>query len=421
MISFAAVPPSHLHYTVVGGGIIGLATARELLMRGVRHVQVVEAETDIGIHQTGHNSGVVHAGLYYRPGSLKARLCREGMRMTKEYCKQHNLPYRAVGKLVVALDSSQTPALYQLYKNALKNGVPDVTLLNSRAQVQDIEPVCGGIAAIHSPHTAIVDWRALAVCFADDIRGMSGKISLATRIQSLTPTSQSLTLHLRSKNDAMITLQTDRLITCAGVQSDRVARSLGGAVYPVIIPIRGEYLRLSCDSSVRPHLNIYPVPPPNKNGAPFLGVHFTPTLSGDVIVGPNAVPALAREGYSWSQISLTDIVDMLTCRGFWNLAVNHSKFALSEIRKSIFCIDAIREAIQYVPLLEPSNFERLEKANGVRAQAVARDGTLIDDFVFESVHQNRVLNVRNAPSPGATSSLAIARMIVDRSFGLTSC
>lgn len=409
---------SKLRYTVIGGGIIGLATARELLVRGVRNVTVVEAEAELARHQTGHNSGVVHAGLYYHPNSLKAHLCRQGMQLTKAYCAQRGIPYKEVGKLVVAVYPSEIPALHHLYANAKRNAVPDISLLTTPQQVHDIEPSCGGIAAIHSPHTAIVDWCQVAKSLAEDICSLHGIIMLSSSAHALVSAPDSLTLYLRGQSTSASTtsIQADRLITCAGIQSDRVARALGASHYPIIIPVRGEYMRLTRKALVRPRTNIYPVPPVNQASAPFLGVHFTPTLSGDVIVGPNAVPALARNGYSWRYIDYHDIMDMIRHGGFWNVAIKHFRFAICEIYKSFYSLAAKREAIRFVPALKPSDFEPHPSSTGVRAQAVASDGSLIDDFVFESTHGNRVLHVRNAPSPGATSSLAIARMIVDRSL-----
>lgn len=415
-----------LRYVVVGGGIIGIATARHLLHRGVRHVTLLEAQTSLSTQQTGHNSGVVHAGLYYKPNSLKARLCRQGMRATYDYCQQRNIPYKTVGKLVVALYPSQLRQLHTLYRNAVNNGVPDVALLTSSKQIKQIEPCCAGIAAIHSPHTAIVDWRQVALHLADDVRLLGGTILLSAKAVGLSlpllSSTSPLSLRVVRDNQSSTTLQADRIITCAGVEADRVAQDLYGSPTPAIIPVRGEYLRLSKNPTVKPATNIYPVPPQpsaNKASPPFLGVHYTPTLSAnnDILIGPNAVPALSRHGTRLHHINLRDIATMLKYTGFWHLAAKHGSFAMSEIFKSLSVSAAIRDAIPYVPDLRPCDFHRRDPTlAGIRAQAVAPDGTLIDDFVFELVAQNRVLHVRNAPSPGATAALAFAELLVERSL-----
>lgn len=410
----------HLKYIVVGGGIIGTATARELLQRGVRHVTLLEADRQLSNHQTGHNSGVVHAGLYYKPNSLKARLCHRGVQSILPYCAQRNIPLKSVGKLVVALHPHQLPALHTLFDNAVTNNVKDVRLLTSPDAITHVEPCCAGIAAIHSPHTAIVDWRLVTHHLADDVRNLGGKIMLSTRASTMSknPTS-SLNLNVIQANGSSMTLQADRIVTCAGIQADRVANALHGSPHPAIIPIRGEYLRLVSNPSTKPTTNIYPVPPqPSesaKSSPPFLGIHFTPTLSGDVIIGPNAVPSLSRNQSNFPNIR--DTIDMLQYPGFWRLALKQSSFAMREIYKSFNTSLTIQEATAYVPRLQYSDFQRRDPAlTGIRAQALAPDGSLVDDFIFESVVENRVLHVRNAPSPGATAALAIAELLVDRSL-----
>lgn len=422
----------HITYIVIGGGILGLATARELLHRGIRNVTVLETDAELSTHQTAHNSGVVHAGLYYRPNSFKAKLCHEGHKAIEAYATAKNIPIKPVGKLVIALHSSQLPSLKQLYKNAVINNVPQVSLLTSLSQIHAVDSCAHGLAAIHSPQTAIINWQQVAYHFADDVRNLGGKILLSTEAISLSQcpiNADTLHLHAIQNNNRPIKLKANRIITCAGTQSDRVARALKGAQYPTIIPIRGDYLRLTQNPSVKPSTNIYPLPPKlptapvnnktqNKtpSSAPFLGVHFTPTLTNEVIIGPNAIPSLTRIRTHSPTVILNDVRTLLTQAAFWRLAQKHSSFAFTQLYKSFYLPAAVREAMAYVPDLRPSDFERAPQFTGIRAQAVASDGSLIDDFVFESVAENRVLHVRNAPSPGATAALPIAKLLVERSL-----
>lgn len=398
-----------------------------------------ESAREVATHQTSHNSGVVHAGLYYRPSSLKATLCRDGHAATLAYCASRNLPLLRAGKLIVALDREELPALKIVHERAKQNGVPGVQWLHNERDIVHIEKACegsGAVGAVWSPETAVVDWGSIARAFAQDVRDMGGTIHNSTSVCAMQAVHMNSAngivkerLKLKLKDEEVVaksfsSFVTDRLISCAGVHADRVAQSLGGARYPRIIPIRGEYFTLSSSSSVSlklPKTNIYPVPPlttPDE-APPFLGVHFTPTLTpGIVLVGPNAVPALSRNGYRWSDISVRDVMDTVSHRSFWNLARKHTGFALQQVYRSL--IDtraAVEEARRFVPGVKSHMFERGGVA-GVRAQAVSKDGSLIDDFVFETVMDGRVLHVRNAPSPAATSSMAIARAIVDRIQGM---
>lgn len=417
----SVLPPSvaKLRHTVVGGGIVGIATARELLTRGAKHVTLLEAEPSLAIHQTARNSGVVHAGLYYAPNSLKATLCREGLQKSLSYFRRRNIPFKACGKLVVAIDQSEVAALKRVFHNALQNNVPDIAFLETASDVRSVEPMCAGVAAIHSPHTAIVDWRAVALQMADDVRSLGGTILTNARAVALAQSSPSELVirvhHPRSKSST--TLASHRVITCGGVNSDRLSHALGGAKTPSIIPIRGEYLQVTNPAIVNAlQTNIYPVPQSGK-GSPFLGVHFTPTMEGELIVGPNAVPAFSRTAHSWRTFSFKDTAAMLSAPGFFRLTKNYTSFAVREVYKSLVLSAAARDAMRYVPALKVADFKRRKsETSGIRAQALSADGKLIDDFVFESVAEGRVLHVRNAPSPAATSSLAIARMIVDRSL-----
>lgn len=402
---------------MIGGGIIGLATARELLQRGVKSVTVLEAEPALAQHQTGRNSGVVHAGIYYPPGSLKARLCREGLARSYAYFEQKGIPHRRVGKLIVALREHEVPRLRALYANALTNQVPGVAFLDSPAKLRAVEPECAGVAAIHSPNTGIVDWGVVAHHFADDVRGLGGRVEVGARVAGLREADGGVCVYAGGAGGAAEPrVVAERVVSCAGAQADRVAALLGGAAAPQIVPVRGEYLRVANAAvAARIRGNIYPLPA--ARGAPFLGVHFTRTMADEVIVGPNAVLALAREGYGRADVRLADVAQMVAYRGFWRLCWRHARFGLREMYRSVFLSAAAAAAREYVPALEVGDFERRgPDRSGIRGQAVSADGELVDDFVFETAAGGRVLHTRNAPSPGATSSLAIASMIVDRSF-----
>lgn len=396
---------------VVGGGILGLATARELLLRNIRPVTVLEAEPCLAAHQTGRNSGVVHAGIYYAPNSLKAQLCLEGMQRSYAYFDKHSIPYRKVGKVIVALHSHQLPTLHRLFTNATTNAVPGIRLLENSKDIRSIEPECAGVAAIHSPETGIVNWSVVANSFAADICALGGTIHTSHQVQSLEP-AEKIHVQVRTPSQTML-LQADQVIACAGVNADRLAIK----PIPKILPVRGEYLRITNSSlASRIRGNIYPVPD-SGSGSPFLGVHFTPTMDGDVIVGPNAVLAMARHGYSPTHFNLADMRDMFAYPGFWRLAATYWRYGLREMYRSVSISAASRAARQLVPALADFDFERRSvDRSGIRAQAVDENGKLVDDFVFENAAGGRILHVRNAPSPGATSSLAIAKLIVDRSL-----
>lgn len=413
------MPPPHFEVAVVGGGIIGLATARELLLRGCKSVAVLEAEAAIAQHQTGRNSGVVHAGIYYKPGSLKARLCLEGLHRSYQYFEKKGIPYRKVGKVIVALRDAQVPQLKGLYENAVANGVPDVKYLDSSQKIQMVEPECAGVAAIHSPNTGIVDWSLVATHFSDDVQDMGGQVLLNSKVIGLQH-DKNVSIFLERLNGSGSEgngpdIVAEKVITCAGAQSDRVAQLLGGQNHPQIIPVRGEYLRVTNEQiASRIRGNIYPLPD-SGSGSPFLGAHFTRTMSDEVIVGPNAVLALARDGYNFTDVRLQDLWQLLTNRGFWKLCRSYGTYGMRELYKSMFISAAARAAREYVPSLTVADFGRRgPDRSGIRGQAVSAEGNLVDDFVFESAAQGRILHTRNAPSPGATSSLAIAKMIVDR-------
>jgi (S)-2-hydroxyglutarate dehydrogenase len=387
------------HIGVVGAGIVGVAVARHLLLtRPGCQVTVLEKENDVACHQTGHNSGVVHAGLYYQPGSLKSILCRRGGALLKEFCLTEGVPYEECGKLVVALNDDETVRLRAIHERAIANGVPGVRLLQ-RPEMREIEPHVEGVLALHSPHTAIVDYGAVARALAAQIRAHGGQILFGFEAKAIRQTDEVI---VESRNGAEH--RFSRLVICAGLQSDRVADMAGDGRNPSIIPFRGEYLRLKPERSHLVRGMIYPVPDPRF---PFLGVHFTRNVSGAVDVGPNAVLALAREGYTWGDISVRDIMDIVSWPGFWTVMRKYWKTAASEVAGSLVTQRFLNLARAYVP--EVTNDDVVPGGAGVRAQAVDRQGNLVDDFVVN--RRGMILAVRNAPSPAATASMAIAEHI----------
>jgi (S)-2-hydroxyglutarate dehydrogenase len=396
------MPETAKRVGVIGGGIVGLAIARELLSRnpGVKLV-VVEKESALARHQSGRNSGVVHAGLYYTPGSLRATLCRTGGRLLKSYCAARGLPFDECGKLVVALDDYEAEILRSLYARAIENGLSSVRLVGQREMV-DIEPHIQGVLAIHSPSTAVVDFSRVAEAIADDIVQAGGTIRLGTAIRSLrTGTSSAVRAELDDGE-----LAFDWVVICAGLYGDRLAISAGDEEDPQIVPFRGEYFELVADRRDLVRALVYPVPKPNL---PFLGVHFTRHVDGSVSVGPNAVLALAREGYRRRDIEATTIRELLRYEGFRKLARTYWASGVSEFAGSASKRLYLHRAQRYIPELVASDLGA--RSAGIRAQAVDRNGHLVDDFV---VHRHgRVIAVRNAPSPAATASLAIASYICD--------
>jgi len=381
---------------VVGAGIVGLAVARELARTRGATVTVLEKENRVGAHQTGHNSGVVHAGIYYPPGSLKARLCREGVALLRTYCAEHALPYEEVGKLVVASTRAERPRLAALAERARANGVPDIAELDGLA-LREVEPHAVGVGAVHSPRTAIADFAAVARRLALDLGELGGSVRLGHPVRGIRQRAGGVDVVAGKRRFGF-----DRLVVCAGLGTDAVAAMAGQPGEVRIVPFRGEYYALSEAAGALVRGLIYPVPDPRY---PFLGVHLTRHVGGEVLVGPNAVLALAYEGYKWRNFG--NLRQILGWPGTLRLARRHWRTGLKEIHGSLAKGAFVRAAQRYVPELTAADLRRA--AGGVRAQAVARDGGLVDDFVVD-VHDDIVL-VRNAPSPAATSSLAIARHI----------
>ncbi|MFE2067213.1 L-2-hydroxyglutarate oxidase [Streptomyces sp. NPDC059467] len=389
---------------IVGAGIVGLATGREIALRrpGTRAV-VLEKEHEVAVHQTGHNSGVVHAGIYYAPGSLKADLCVRGVSLLRDYCREREVPYDEIGKLVMAVRPDELGRMENLYERARNNHVPDLRKV-PKAEIKDIEPNAGGIAALHSPRTAITDYRAIAREFAKDIEGSGGEIRLGFPVTSITNVPNGMEVA-----SARERVRVDRLILCAGLHSDAVAKLAHDKQEPKIIPFRGEYMLLKPDKTHLVRGLVYPVPDPRY---PFLGVHFTPRVDGSVEVGPNAVLALAREGYKLARVSPGDLLGLAAYPGSWRMAARHWRTGIKEYRGALSATAFMKDAGLYVPGVGVKDVVR--GGAGVRAQALDRDGTLVDDF---RIHRSgRITAVRNAPSPAATASMAIAEHIVDAVF-----
>jgi L-2-hydroxyglutarate oxidase LhgO len=387
---------------VVGGGILGLTVARELR---IRHpdatVIVLEKEAALAQHQTGHNSGVAHAGLYYPPGSLKARLCRRGLGLLKNYCRERDLPYDERGKLVVARDPVEVDRLRDIQARATANGVEGLAWLGP-SQLHDLEPNVTGAAALHSPYTAIVDFPAVCRAIAAELTAAGGQVELGFEVRSIRRRGAVIELDGHDRD-----VVVDVLVACAGLHADRIARLAGDTREPRIVPFRGEYFRLVEGRQRLVHKLIYPVPDPRY---PFLGVHFTPRVDGSVDIGPNAVLATAREGYQRRDVSARDLLDALAWRGFGRFAREHWRTGLREVRGSLSKRAFIAEAASFVPALRPADV--VPAPAGVRAQAVDPDGSLVEDFRI--TERERMVLVRNAPSPGATSSFAIAEVVAER-------
>jgi L-2-hydroxyglutarate oxidase LhgO len=388
---------------VIGGGIVGLAVARELLGRHPDvELVVVEKERALAQHQTGRNSGVVHAGLYYTPGSLRATLCQAGGRMLRSYCADRGLPFNQCGKLVVALDDDEAESLRSLHARARENGLTGVRLVDP-PEMAEIEPHVQGVQGLHSPTTSVVDFGLVAEALADDIVQAGGTIRLGAEIHSLRTEGTGRTVRAELDDGEII---FDWVVICAGLHGDQLAISAGDEEQPRIVPFRGEYFELVASRSHLVRALVYPVPKPRL---PFLGVHFTRHVDGTVSIGPNAVLALAREGYRRRQFDAATVLELLRYEGFRKMARTYWASGLSEIAGSASRRLYLRRAQRYIPELKPSDLG--VRSAGIRAQAVDRNGQLVDDFVVH--RRGPVIAVRNAPSPAATASLAIASYVCD--------
>lgn len=394
-------PPRDCDVVVVGAGILGIAVARELSLRhdGIR-IAVLEREAQLAAHQTGRTSGVIHAGIYYRPGTLKARLCVAGARELYAYCEARGLHAERAGKVIVATTTEELPALAELERRGRENAVPGLRRIDLDG-LREIEPHAVGIAALHSPATGVVDFGAVAASFARDVEARGGIVATGCGVRALDAGGQAISVvHARGATRARVA------ITCAGAWSDRLAVACGASPEPRIVPFRGAYLRLRPDRRRLVRGNIYPVPDPDL---PFLGMHLTRRIDGEVLLGPSALMVGARDAYRLRRVLPRDLAQTVAWPGSWRLAARFRRTALREMRNAASRPAFVAELRRFVPELREADV--LPGPAGIRAQAVDRDGSLVDDFV---VHRTeRAVHVRNAPSPAATSSLALARLIAD--------
>jgi len=399
--SLQTVPPTEADVIVVGAGIVGLATARELSLRhdGIR-IAVLERESEPGTHQTGRSSGVIHAGIYYVPGSVKARLCVEGARELYAYCKERSIPTQRSGKLIVATRPEELLSLDELERRGQANEVPGLRRL-SQDEIAGVEPHARGIQGLHSPATGTVDFRRVAAAYADDVRSKGGTVTTSCEVLKIREGESGVEVeHALGRTSART------LVSCAGAWSDRLAVAAGAPADPRIVPFRGGYLRLRPERASLVRSNIYPVPDPDL---PFLGAHLTRGYDGEVLLGPTALMVGARDAYNVGRVRPADLWQTISWPGTWRMARRHWRAAASEIRHALRPSALVGEAQRFVPELRPADF--VPGPSGIRAQALARDGSLVDDFVLSRT--GRCVHVRNAPSPAATSSLALARLIAD--------
>lgn len=384
---------------VIGGGIVGLATAMALCQRHQVSLIVLEAEATLAAHQTGHNSGVIHSGLYYKPGSLKARNCVEGREALYNFCREHHIPHERCGKVVVATSASEIPRLDALAERGRANGLDGMRRLNSQAEIHEFEPHIDGLAGLWIPQTGIVDYKQVAQAYAQQITKYGGKIQTNTRLQGVRRNGSWL---------GLITLEGEirsrHLINCAGLQSDRIARLCGYKPGLQIVPFRGEYYELKPDKHHLVKNLVYPVPDPQF---PFLGVHFTRMIHGGVEAGPNAVLAFKREGYNKYSASLRDSWATISYPGFWQLAMKHWQMGLGEFYRSFSTVAFVRALQRLMPALTQDDV--IPAGAGVRAQALEKNGQLADDFRI--IQDEKMIHVLNAPSPAATASISIGQTI----------
>ncbi len=393
---------SHADVVIVGGGIVGLATGLKLRTRYPDlRITLIEAESAVGTHQSGHNSGVLHSGIYYKPGSKKATCCRAGKLEMEEFCTAHSIAWDKCGKVVVATSETELSRLDNIAERAGLNGV-HCERINSD-QLRELEPAAAGISALHVPETGIVNYRSVCQKMAQLLLAEGSRIELDFELVDIQHVGDGL--ELRGKKGHKI--PCGKLINCGGLQSDRICKMAGIDTNLKVVPFRGEYYELAPTSQSLCRNLIYPVPDPSF---PFLGVHFTRMIDGGVECGPNAVLALARDGYSWRDVNLNDLTATLAFRGFRKLAAKHWRMGLGEIHRSISKQAFVNALQKLIPSIKPSDL--VAGRAGVRAQTVTPTGELVDDFLFEANHHS--IHVLNAPSPAATASLAIANHIVDR-------
>ncbi|MCI0439976.1 MAG: L-2-hydroxyglutarate oxidase [Chloroflexi bacterium] len=396
---------------IIGGGILGLATAMRLRQDFPQHkVAVLEKEAEIAQHQTGHNSGVIHAGIYYAPGSQKANFCSTGGKLLRQFCDERGIEYEMCGKVIVATTEEEIPRLEELFRRGTANGAEGLEMVG-KERLKELEPHAAGVKAIFSPNTGIIDYKKVSHAYATEMRESGGDLLTGTEVRSIT------------RRDGRIYMETSKgdisarfIINCAGLHADSVARMMGVDIGVRIIPFRGEYYSIRPERSYLVKSLIYPVPDPRL---PFLGVHFTKRIGGSVEAGPNAVLAFAREGYKKTSFRFGDTLGTLRYPGFWRMAKTHWKTGFSEQYRSMMKGRFLKSLQTLVPEIEMSDLT--QPGAGVRAQAVDRQGRLLQDFSIAETES--AIHVLNAPSPGATSSLTISQYIVDharKSFELVA-
>jgi L-2-hydroxyglutarate oxidase len=393
--------PSRINVAIIGGGIVGLATGLEILGRfpGVS-LAVIEKEPEVAAHQTGHNSGVIHSGIYYKPGSLKARLCTEGVNALLRFCDKHAIPYEICGKVIVATSQNESVQLDELHRRGIANGLKGLRMLTG-GEIRELEPHASGIRGIHVPATGIVDYGIVARKYAELIERGGGTIHVSHEVNGLRPSGNNTVIETtRGPIEAQL------VINCAGLHSDRVSRMANARLDLTIVPFRGEYYELVPDKRHYVRSLIYPVPDPRF---PFLGVHFTKRIGGGVEAGPNAVLALKREGYAKTSFSSGDVWEYATFPGFWVMVAKYWTVSVDEYYRSLSKAAFVRSLQRLVPEITADDL--VPGGSGVRAQALGVDGKLIDDFHF--AYTKGVVHVCNVPSPAATASLAIAKHVVE--------
>ncbi len=394
---------------VIGGGIVGLATAKALVERGVRNLVVIEAERHLAAHQTGHNSGVIHSGIYYKPGSAKATNCAAGRELMYRFCADHGIPHDRCGKVIVAVEEWELPALAEIERRGHANGLTGLKRLNA-AELREHEPHVAGVAGLFVPDTGIVNYKAVTAKYAELVTAGGGEVRTAVRFVGLKRDGSELVLQTTAGE-----LRAKHLVNCAGLQSDRVARLCGVDPGVTIIPFRGEYYDLKPHAAHLCRNLIYPVPDPRF---PFLGVHFTRMIGGGVEAGPNAVLAFRREGYRFRDFSTKDMLEMARHRGFWVMAAKYWHTGLGEMKRSFSRYSFWKSLSRLIPAIRRDDIT--PAGAGVRAQALTPDGKLVDDFFIRG--ENRMVHVLNAPSPAATASISVGRSIAalaSKEFGLS--
>lgn len=400
-------PHNDFDVAIIGCGIVGLAVGTEIARRqpGIR-ILMVEKESEVAAHQTSHNSGVIHSGVYYTPGSLKAKLCVEGAALTYEYCDRKGIPYDRCGKLIVARSEEEVPRLEELFRRASLNGVTGVRWLEA-SEIPEVEPNCVGVAAVHSPNTGIVDYREVSLALAEDLRAAGAQFRFSSKVRRLRRETTKTIVELESGEKIAV----GYAIACAGLWSDKLAEASGAPADPRILPFRGAYLHLDLQGKDPREIvrgMVYPVPDPDL---PFLGVHITRHIDGSVSLGPTAMISLARNGYGAWDFNISDLWSVATWPGSWRVLRGFWKTAFSELRYRMSRKTFVAACAEFMPSLAGAHLKKQATA-GVRAQAVSRNGQMADDFII--TEEEGIAHIRNAPSPAATSALAISRYITDQ-------